>query len=94
MNTKVRFIVLNKSNQPQCPHSMGMALPDTQSDKSPSFLKEETAIAFAKLLAKRTKGQSFYVVKVLGGAVAYTSLEGVDENVTWRAATAEGTGED
>lgn len=92
MNTKIRYIVMNASNQPVVPASLGMALPDLQSAKSPSFLKRETAQAFAKLCAKRHKGQNFYVAQVLGGAVAYTALdESATEGVTWTDATADGT---
>jgi hypothetical protein len=93
MNTKIRYIVLNSSNAPESPSRHGMALPDLQSKDSPSFLKKETAIAFSKLLAKKNKGCNFYVAQVLGGATSYTPLEGVDEDVSWTNATADGTDE-
>ena len=90
MNNKIRFLVLDQSNAPQAPSAHGMSLPNVQSDKSPSFTDEATAISFAKALAKKQKGRRFYVAKVLGGAVAYDTLgEEETANVEWTPATAE-----
>ena len=89
LNTSIRFLVLDRTNNPVVPAHHGMSLPDLQGDKSPSFTKKETAIAFAKLLAKRNKGQRYYVSQVIGGCVAYTPMgDDQTEGVDWADATA------
>lgn len=90
MNVTKRFLVLNSANQVQSPSCHGVHLPDLQSDKSPSFLKKETAMAFADILAAGSKGAKFYVAEILAGTVQYTEAEPPGE---WKDATAADTAE-
>jgi hypothetical protein len=96
MNTRIRFLVLDRTNTPVRPCDSGLHLPDVQNAKSPSLLSEETAKKFAQLLAQRNKGERYYVARVLGGAVAHDNLDAklakADDTapVTWSDATAEG----
>lgn len=67
-----RFLILDRTNTAMRPCDHGVALPDLQGPKSPSFLKEESARAFADILAKWHPGQKFYLVEVKAGTVQYT----------------------
>lgn len=67
-----RFLVLDRTNTAMRPCDHGVALPDLQGPKSPSFLKAASAKAFADILSKRHPGQKFYLVEVMSGVVQYT----------------------
>lgn len=95
MNTRTRYLVLDAKNNPQRPCDAGLRLPDVQSAKSPSILNATTAKTFAGMLAKRNKGQRYYVVQVLGGAEAFDRIEGQGETtdkvaLVWEDAAADG----
>jgi len=94
MNTRIRHLVLNPSNQPQRPCDHGLNLKGVQSDKSPSFTDLEVAKQFAALLAKKDKGTTYYVASVGSMVEAFDVLDPATaaENgteVAWASATAE-----
>lgn len=74
-NLTKRYLVLDSSNTALRPCDHGVHLPGLQSDKSPSFLKMESARAFADILAAKNKGNRFYLVEVMAVTVQYTKQE-------------------
>ena len=85
MNTKTRFLVLDRTNTAISPKSAGLVLADVQSQDSPSILSEETAIKFAQLLAQRNVGQNYYVVKTI---VVATAADDLDKRLAGEAESA------
>lgn len=79
-----RFLILDRTNTAMRPCDHGVALPDLQGAKSPSFLKAESAKTFGDILAKRHPGQKFYLAEVQEGVVQYTEPAEPGE---WTAAT-------
>ncbi len=88
MSAKIRFLVMNRTNEVIAPRDEQLAGFDPAALKaagelpkkySPSFKSEGKAKAFAGALAAKYGGERFYVAKVIGGAVA--------TNVTWSDAT-------
>lgn len=71
-NLTKRYLVLNSKNEAQRPCDHGVHLPDLQGEKSPSFLKEGSAKAFADLLAEKNKGDRFYLAEIMAVTVQYT----------------------
>lgn len=72
MNVTKRFLVLNTQNIAQCPSASNFHGPDQKGGNSPSFLKKESAMAFADFLAKRAPGTNYYLAEILSGTVQYT----------------------
>ena len=88
LNTKTRFLVMNRTNQaikPRDERLPGMsaeelkASGDIPKKYSPSFVREETARAFAEGLALKYPGQNFYVAEVIAGVAK--------GNVSWSEAS-------
>ena len=73
MTVTKRFLVLDAKNNVLRPCDHGIHLPDLKGEKSPSFLKMESAKAFADILASKNKGDSYYVAEVLAGTIQYTA---------------------
>lgn len=88
MNTKTRFLVLDRTNTAQRPCDHDYHGTGQQGDKSPSFLTEAAAKAFANFLADANVGCNYYLAQVMGGVVQYTppAAEG-----DWSVATPAGT---
>lgn len=72
MNTKIRFLVLDRTNTAQRPCDHDYHGPGQQGDKSPSFLDMGAAKAFGNYLAKRNVGCNFYLAEVKAGVVQFT----------------------
>lgn len=89
LSAKIRFLVLNRTNEVIAPRDEDIAGMDPASLKasgeipkkfSPSFQNKATAQKFACALAAKYAGERFYVAQVLGGAV-------VESPATWADAT-------
>lgn len=68
MNTKARFLVMSYNNETLRPYDYteyAGSVASLQKAKSPSFLDEGEANAFAKWLAETNEGENFYVAKVV-----------------------------
>lgn len=91
LTAKVRFLVLNRTNQvikPRDENLAGMTAAELKAQGeipkkfSPSFIKEETARNFAEGLAHKYPGERFYVAMVLAGVtkggVSWSEAEPVD----------------
>lgn len=90
MNTKTRFLILDRQNNALRPCDHGYHGPDLQGDKSPSFLTAEAATKFGDFLAKKNVGQRFYLAEVKAGVVQYTDPAPAG---AWVAATPAGNDE-
>jgi hypothetical protein len=90
LNTKIRYLVLNRTNQAVAPRDEMLEGYDPADLKasgeipkkfSPSFVNEATARGFAEALALKYGGERFYVAKVLAGvqseAVAWSEASPV-----------------
>jgi hypothetical protein len=78
LNAKIRYLVLNRTNQAIAPRDENIAgfLPadlktagEIPKKFSPSFVNEDTARGFAGALALKYPGERFYVAMVLAGVV-------------------------
>ncbi len=70
-STKIRYLVLDRTNTPQRPADHGLHLAGLQNPKSPSFLDGATAGKFQQMLAQKNPGQAFYLSKVESVAIAF-----------------------
>lgn len=95
LNAKIRFLVMNRTNQAIAPRDEMIEGFDPAALKadgeipkkySPSFVNEATARAFAQALAGKYPGENFYVAKVLAGVTA--------SSVTWSEASPATLGDD
>ncbi len=84
MTVTKRYLILDRTNTAQRPADHGFHGPDLQGDKSPSFLKPESAKAFGDFLAQRNPGARFYLATIEEGVVQYTEPAPKGE---WVAAT-------
>lgn len=95
-STKIRHLVLDRTNTPQRPADSGLHLRGVQNPKSPSFLDKDEAAGFQAMLAQNNPGQAFYLATVESVAIAYDKVgvdaDGRDVEVT--ACTAAGTGDE
>lgn len=89
LSAKIRYLVLNRTNQVIAPQDEDIEGMDKRTLKaageipkqfSPSFQNKATAQKFACALAAKYEGERFYVAQVLGGAVV--------ETASWTDATA------
>jgi hypothetical protein len=90
MNTKIRWLILDRTNTAIRPCDSGYHGPGQQKDKSPSFVgpdAEANAKAFGDFLAKKHIGERFYLATVTSGVVQYTAPAPAGD---WTAATVEG----
>ncbi len=101
MNTRKRYLVLDRTNTPVTPASMGLNLASVQNPKSPSFLDPDQAKKFATLCAQTHIGQNYYVAEILGGVSANHDLDAALSSskdgvapTKWVDASASGTGEE
>lgn len=89
MTVTKRFLVLDRTNTAQRPDQHGVHLPGVQGDKSPSFLSEDSAKAFADILAAKNVGQKYYLAEIKAGTVQYTDPAAPGDWVVAAADTAE-----
>lgn len=98
LSAKVRYLVLNRTNQvikPRDENLPGMAAAELKAAGeipkkfSPSFINEQTARDFAEGLALKYKGENFYVAQVIAGVTKgdvqwseATPVESLDDSAT------------
>jgi len=77
MQAKVRYLVMNRTNEVIAPRDEDLpgfdpaalkAAGEIPKKYSPSFKSKEKAKAFATALAAKYGGEAFYVAQVIGGA--------------------------
>lgn len=95
-STKIRHLVLDRTNTPQRPCDSGLHLKGVQNPRSPSFLDKTEAQGFQEMLAQNNPGQAFYLATVESVSIAYDKA-GADADgreVVTTATTAEGAGDE